>query len=288
MKLSDGFRGYKSFAKINIFLEVIGKRSDSYHDIESLFGRISVYDEIYIRKSKKINIEIINNVNAESIDIYSNLVYKAFMRFKEEFSIDENIDLRIVKNIPVGSGLGGGSSNCAVALKAYSEIFGIDDDKGLEKIASELGSDVMFFLKNCSFALVSGRGEVVEPVDLKGILPYIILIFPDIHISTKDIYGGLKLDYVPVKLSQRLRDELNSNCDIDLTTYLFNRLESVSFKLNKKIEDLKNEIISLGVSSLMSGSGSSVFGLSYDKNLIENAFNVLKKKYRFIYLLKFV
>jgi 4-diphosphocytidyl-2-C-methyl-D-erythritol kinase len=288
MSLNTDFKYYKSFAKINIFLEIVRKRKDGYHDIESLFGRISLYDEIFVKKDLDINVEVINNVNADNIDVNSNLVYKAFVKFRKVFNINDGVYVKLVKNIPVGSGLGGGSSNCAYALRAYSEIFGINDEEKLEKIATELGSDVLFFWKNCSFALVSGRGEIVEPVDIKEELPWILIVFPNLHISTKDAYASLNLDYTPVKNYWEIREKILSSKEIDFRKYLFNRLESVSFKINRKVEDLKNEMLSLGLYSLMSGSGSSVFGLSHDKSKIENAFNVLKKKYHFIYLSKFV
>ena len=288
MNSDNGFRLYRSFAKINIFLEVVGKRPDNYHEIESLFARISLFDEIYIKKSDSIKIEMINNVNAYSIDMASNLVYKAFLRFKERFMIDDGVEIKIIKNIPLGSGLGGGSSNCACALKAYADLFEIKDYEKLKEIASELGSDVMFFLKDCSFAICKGRGEIVEPVSFNFRLPNIILIFPEIHISTKDVYQQLKLDYKPLKLSQRIRDDIKNGRSIDITSYLFNRLEDVSFKMNNRIKDLKDELSSLKIYSLMSGSGSSVFGLSYDDKILTRAFDVLKEKYRFIYLLKFV
>jgi len=288
MSLNTDFKYYKSFAKINIFLEIVRKRKDGYHDIESLFGRISLYDEIFVKKDLDINVEVINNVNADNIDVNSNLVYKAFVKFKKVFNINDGVHVKLIKNIPVGSGLGGGSSNCAYALRAYSEIFGINDEEKLKKIATELGSDVLFFWKNCSFALVSGRGEIVEVVDIKGELPWILIVFPNLHISTKDVYASLSLDYTPVKNYWEIKEKILSSKEIDFCKYLFNRLESVSFKINRKVEDLKNEMLSLGLYSLMSGSGSSVFGLSHDKSKIENAFNVLKKKYNFIYLSKFV
>jgi len=285
--LDRDFRLYKSFAKINIFLEVVKKRNDGYHDIESLFGRISLYDEIYIKKSNLINIEVINNVNAK-IDMESNLIYKAFLRFKREFAIDSGIEVKIIKNIPIGAGLGGGSSNCAVALKAFSEMFSIKDYEKLTLIASEIGSDVVFFLKDTTFALCSGRGEIVEPVSIKGKLPYILIVFPQKYISTKEVYQGLKLNGNPLNIFHKFKDALISKKDIDITNYLFNRLEEVSFRLVKDIYELKKEMNILGLYSLMSGSGSSVFGLSYDKNIVENAFNVLKKKHHFIYFSKFV
>ena len=281
----------KAFAKINLCLEVLNKRDDGYHNIKSLFARIDLHDNLIFekRKDREINITVKNNVNAFNIEFKSNLVYKAAERFINEFSIDCGVDIVLEKNIPIGAGLGGGSSDCASTLLGLSEIFEIDDKDRLFNISKEIGSDVMFFMKDCKFALCEGRGEMVNPVDVKAKLPYIILVFPDINMSTKKVYETMSCDYKTNKEKiNNLLAELGKKSEIDFSKYLFNRLENAIFKINSEVRELKNKIESFSIPSLMSGSGSSVFGISYDLNKISSAFNKLKKSYNFVYISKIV
>ena len=157
----------KAFAKINIYLEVLNKRPDGYHNIKSLFARIDLHDNLIFekRKDREINITLENKVNAFEIELKSNLVYKAAKRFMDEFSISCGVDIILEKNIPLGAGLGGGSSDCASTLIALSELFNIGEKERLFDLSKELGSDVPFFLKETPMAVCEGRGEILTPVN---------------------------------------------------------------------------------------------------------------------------
>ncbi|MCX7905633.1 MAG: 4-(cytidine 5'-diphospho)-2-C-methyl-D-erythritol kinase [Elusimicrobiales bacterium] len=279
-----------SYAKINLFLEVCKKRKDGYHEIVTLFSRVSLFDKIRFskREDKEINIFIKNNVNFNDISKDDNLIYKAILEFEKKFEIKDGFDIYLEKNIPQGAGLGGGSSNCASTLLAMCDIYGIDKNK-VRDIALKLGSDVMFFFEAKKIAVGKGRGEIIEDLDIKAEMPYVILVFPDIFLSTKEVYSNMDYNYIAdLNLFYEFVDELKRYGKVDFSKYLFNRLETSAFKLEKKVKELKEEISSFGVMSLMSGSGSSVFGISYDKNLIDKCFNALKNKYRFIFKLKIV
>lgn len=277
-------------AKVNLFLEVSSKRSDGYHNIITLFARIALSDIISIRKrlDSQIKINIKNNVNVPYIDEKDNLVFKAIKKFEDKFNIKSGYYVEIEKNIPAGAGLGGGSSDCASTLRALCDIYNIRVSNVMD-IASELGSDVSFFLKDCMMCVGTGRGEILEEVKVKAEMSDIILVFPEIHISTKDVYSSMEYNYIPdEKRIFELKKSLEKKGFIDWNYFLFNRLESSAFKIAPSVKSLKQEMIDMGLSSIMSGSGSCVFGLHYDRKKIDDAFTYFSKKYRFVFKTKFV
>ncbi|MGC8866645.1 MAG: 4-(cytidine 5'-diphospho)-2-C-methyl-D-erythritol kinase [Elusimicrobiales bacterium] len=281
---------FKANAKINLFLEVIGKRNDGYHDIVSVFARISLCDKIRLEKNKRFETRIFvkNNVNMPDIELKDNLVWKAVKRFEERFGYKCGYDVYIEKNIPVGAGLGGGSSDCAATLIALSKIYGINKEN-IYPIACELGSDVAFFTRNSMLCAGTGRGEILKDIELKARLPGLVIVFPDIYISSAKVYSSLNLNYNPdLKRFEVMIDAFKKEEDIDFSHLLFNRLEEAAFMIEPKVERLKKRMSELGLVSMMSGSGSSVFGLSYSTDLLDKAYDELKKIYRFVFKAKFV
>lgn len=282
---------YFSYAKINIILEVLSKRADGYHNINSVFARIDLKDILFFEKKNdnKINIYIKNNVNAYDIPVKSNLIYKATELFLNSFNIKSGIDVYIEKNIPLGAGLGGGSSNAATTLIALSDMFNIKDRVKIMEIGNKLGSDVAFFLSESSFAICSGRGEIVTPLKIYSKFPYILLIFPDISVLTKDVYSNLNYNYKPeLELINNFINDVEKNKEIDLSKYLFNRLESSTFKIRPEIEALKQELKKEFDGVCMSGSGSTVFVIDNDIGKLEKLRDKYLKKYSFVFLTKFV
>lgn len=281
---------YFSYAKVNIILEVISKRDDGYHNIKSIFARIDLKDILFFEKrDSKINIYLKNNVNAYDIPVKSNLIYKATELFLSSFNIRSGVDIYLEKNIPLGAGLGGGSSNAATTLIALSEMFNIEDRSKIVEIGKKLGSDIPFFLANSSFAICSGRGEIVEPLKIYSKLPYILLIFPDLSVLTKDVYSNLSYDYNPnIALIDDFINDAKNNREIDLTRYLFNRLESSTFKIKPEIEVLKKELKKEFDGVCMSGSGSTVFVIDNNIERLKKLRDRYLKKYSFVFLTKFV
>jgi 4-diphosphocytidyl-2-C-methyl-D-erythritol kinase len=252
----------KSPAKINLGLRVVGKRPDGYHNIETVLHEINLYDEIEISLSTG-RVELITN----SPDVPTgneNLCIKAARLFFERFDIKTSVKIYLKKNIPVGAGLGGGSSDAVGVLKGLNKLFGIDaGDDVMHEIASQLGSDAPFFVRGGT-AYATGRGDILEYFKFE--IPYdVVLIYPGINISTSWAYKNVK----PGKYICRknLRDTLIKNIDKPdvLRIELKNDFEEVVFKNYPEIADIKRKLYNAGaLFALMSGSGSSVFGF-FDK-----------------------
>ncbi len=187
----------KSPAKINIGLRVLSKRKDGYHNIETIFHTVRIYDliKVTIRSSKKTKITV--ETNLRNINDEDNICYKAVELFLKTFKIKEpvHINIRIQKNIPLGAGLGGGSSDAASVLKILTKHFKIKDQHRhlLRKIALQLGSDVPFFTKGGGTYHAVSRGEVLSRMPKFILRHKILIVNPGIKIPTKWAYKALKV-----------------------------------------------------------------------------------------------
>lgn len=272
-------------AKINLFLKVLRKREDGYHDIFSLMQPISLYDEIVVEMEDGNGIFVsCDNTNVPCDR--TNLAYKAAEIFFNVTGISRNLSLTIKKNIPVAAGLGGGSSNAATVLKALNEITstGLPPEKLME-MAAGLGADVPFFIagKTC---IASGSGEILELVELP--LFWYILINPGFPVSTQRVYQNLDLtknqENINISVSKvkafccggRLEDPQIVH------SILINDLEDVTIRKHPEIKEIKQSLIDSGaVGALMSGSGPTVFGVFRDEGKARTAFARIKKDQRF-------
>ena len=182
-----------SYAKINLSLEIGRKLPNNYHQINSVFNQIDLHDKISIKKLKQNKIIIKSNI--KDIQNKNNLAYKAASSLKNKYKIKEGIEININKNIPLQSGLGGGSSNAASTLMALNELFDLKLKKNeLINLASKIGSDDPFFIegKTC---FVSGTGDKIKKIDLNLQLNFLI-IKPKISISTKSAYDLLEKEKI--------------------------------------------------------------------------------------------
>ena len=254
----------KAPAKINLFLEILGKRDDGYHEIETVMQEIDLVDNLQfeeIREGVKLKC---NNKNIPSDE--NNLVCKAANLMVNECGIKKGVLISLEKNIPVGAGLGGGSSDAATTLKALNSLWKIGlSDVDLVEFAARLGSDIPFFIKGKT-ALCSGRGEKITPIEVKSEMNYLV-IFPHINISTATIYRNLKID-----LTKKRKDvsfftnALKHHKAADISKLLFNRLEEVIFTTYPDLLDVKSVLNHFGFCGLsISGSGSAFFGLCNDR-----------------------
>lgn len=285
----------KAPCKINISLDITSKREDGYHLIESLFHTVNLYDIISIEKSDKYSIHT-NGMFALKDDEEDNIVTKVFNYFKNEMGLIDNYNINIEKNIPTGAGLGGGSSDTANIIKFFLSELNIDINDSLIESFSRFGADIPFFIRG-SLAWVSGIGEKIKNYNF--ILPYnIILIYPNIHVSTKLAYSKFvkddfnKSDIFAIKNmldnGECFNKDINFN---DIVSNTYNIFEKNVFNLDKRIEDIKlhaENIIKRKVS--MSGSGSSLFAL-YENNdkKIDDDFNKLKSEMNYnIYKLSLI
>jgi len=285
----------KAYAKINLFLEIESKRKDGFHNIQSLFARVSLYDKIIIsRGNKGINIKIKDNSNLGDIPIEKNIVYKTCTAFFKTFNLNPDVDIFLEKNIPVGAGLGGGSSDCACVLNGLSYIYKVNNSKKIFNIAKILGSDVPFFLYNYPFAHCYGRGEKVEKINLNSKMPNILIIWPDTFISTKSVYENFKIgDKSEIRKNiSKMKDFINvlksKNNHIDLSKFLFNRFEYYVFKKYPILNKVKTIIDKHSLPSIMSGSGSSLIAFSYDIKKLKSLYSEISTLHKFIFLAKFI
>ncbi len=247
-----------AYAKINLGLRVLGKRDDGFHNIETVFHRIDLCDELKIEPA---NEDISVSSDDESLPLNeNNLCWKAIELLRTEIGTPRGAAVHVKKRIPIGAGLGGGSSDAAAVLTALPAVWHIPVDAStLARVALCIGSDVPYFLHDRS-AYAEGRGERLKFVTLP--LPYSILVVtPNIHISTAWAYGELEKQMR--EMSERPKFYDGAMCKLaPVASLMENDFESVVFPAYPEIAELKRELLSQGASyTLLSGSGSSVFGL---------------------------
>ncbi len=249
-----------AYAKINLHLRVLGKRKDGYHEIESVFQRISIADSLLVRL-----VPSGFSVHCPNFELpVENTLRRAFELFKATTGFSGGVNVSLVKGIPVGAGLGGGSSDAVELLKALNILTGAGLSLSeMQPLALQIGSDCPFFLQE-PVAVVSGRGEVFSPIDAR--LDCLgVLIFPDVHSSSAEAYSLLDK-----------RNRCHGNCfkkspdgflaeqyKLDFSKWCFvNDFEEVLFEKHSEVLQAKSALLSAGADfALMSGSGSSVFGL---------------------------
>ena len=244
-----------SYAKINLFLELIGKLPNNYHQVNTILCSIDLFDLLNYELIESP--EIILTCNIPSLISTSNLIYRVASYVKERFNVSSGIKIHLEKHIPISAGLGGGSSNAANCILALNEMWQLNLSKPqMHKIASQFGSDVNFFLEGGT-AKGENRGEVITKLP-SIFLNNILLVNPGIEISSAEAY---KLAYLPKKQEQRKFDPSN------LIGSCFNRLESGIRSAYPVIDNIINTISNFGAKiAMMSGSGSTCFGIFDSKD----------------------
>ncbi|SNS03787.1 4-diphosphocytidyl-2-C-methyl-D-erythritol kinase [Belliella buryatensis] len=245
-------------AKINLGLHITAKRKDGYHDIETCMVPIPLYDALEIILDKK-TIFTSTGLPIPGSD-KDNLIMKALKLFRKDFNELPHINIHLHKNIPMGAGLGGGSADAAFALKLMNNLFDLHlEDWFLEDYAAQLGSDCPFFIENTP-KIATGRGEILEPIDLDLKGTYLLLINPQIHIGTKEAYAGVTPTAPAVDLKAALTDRSRWKDE------LINDFEASVFPRYPEIDSIKSQLYEMGAFyAAMSGSGSTVFGLFEEK-----------------------
>lgn len=251
-------------AKINLGLNIISRREDGFHNLETIFYPVNIFDMITIEKSNRTTFETNNELlNAENT---SNLILKALSLLEEKSNQQLSCKIFLDKRIPTGAGLGGGSSNAAVTLVALNNFFELNiESSELRNLALQLGSDVPFFLfgKPC---FAEGRGEIITPISLS--IPYpILLVNPRIHISTAWAFNNIT-PAIPKYSLKKFADDI---IDFDkMKMKLVNDFEKPVFASYPEIRNIKIEMMRHGaIYSQMSGSGSTVFGIFNDESAMK-------------------
>lgn len=284
----------KSYAKINLFLDIVGKREDNYHLIESLFHTIDLHDEIIIKENVRHSTTTIKTSGDFCLDDNSeeNIVSKVFKYFEHYYNLEKSYSVEIVKNIPTGAGLGGGSSNAAIVIKYLNtKIEKPLNRKELLHLSTRFGADVPFFIDSgCKWA--SGIGDILT--NHKKLPYYILLIYPDIHISTKEAYSRFNSSMFD-KGSFLNFKQIIENGSVDFLEFkesLYNVFEENIYSFNSDIKNIKENITNLlNEKVVMSGSGSSLFVVYDNRTKMLHDYTAIKnkmKELKFVYALNLI
>lgn len=256
----------KAYAKVNLVLDVLGKRPDGYHEVSMVMQNLSLYDTLSFEAEEAEDIRISLDGNRTDIPLNeNNLVYKAAMLMLDKYQIKAHINIYIDKQIPVEAGMAGGSTDCAATFHALNELFNIGaDTKTLMELGVMLGADVPYCIMG-ETALSEGIGELLTPVTpLKGC--YVLVAKPPVNVSTAMVYK--EFDSKVVEKHPDVGEMVRSlECgDIDgVARNMSNILETVTVAIHPKIEELKNIMKNQGaLNAVMSGSGPTVFGIYRD------------------------
>ncbi len=263
-------------AKVNLFLEVTGRRKDGYHTLASLFTRINLYDvlemEVVGANNPVPTLEIVDELNTMPLSAGpDNLVLRAAKAFYREFRVGVGVKIVLYKRIPMGAGLGGGSADAAGTLLGLARLLNINltaaRKKKLHDIGVKLGADVPFFLKEANFCRATGIGDRLKPVKIAKSLPFMVLVWPGFPSPTGPVFTALpprKRSETLTRLSQldKLIRRLKSGRPVEeWGGLLFNRLEQAQLPVMTDIAQARRILEATGAKGVrMSGSGSSVYG----------------------------
>lgn len=263
-------------AKLNLSLDVTGKRKNGYHDIKTLMVMTDLCDEMVFSKSERLEI-----IPEFSFDLKSNLIYKAYELLKNKVGYDLPFKVEIKKKIPIAAGLAGGTSNGAACLYALNDLYNINIPRAeLIEMAGGLGADFTYMMTGGS-KIAKGIGDILEEVDPIE-LDHVLIINPGYGVSTKEVYQKIKIDKERIDFSKIL--EGLYELDIEkLNFYLRNKMEDVVFSLHPDLLDIKNKLRAFNSAPLMSGSGATIFGIFADEKSLEEAYDYFKEIYKYTY-----
>ena len=246
-------------AKINLGLNIVEKRPDGYHNLETVFYPINLQDALEVTEMENEEREYKLKVSGTSIEgePESNLVVKAYRLLKKDFPEMPPINIHIFKHIPTGAGLGGGSADAAFMIKLLNEKFNLNlNTERMEEYVAALGADCAFFIRN-SPVFASGIGNIFESINLSLKGYYIVLVKPDIFVSTKDAFAHI----TPIHPNQSLKEIVRMPIETWRAT-MKNDFEESVFQKYPEIAAIKDKLYDMGaVYASMSGSGSSVYGI---------------------------
>ena len=279
-----------AYGKINLGLDVLGKRDDGYHDLDMIMQSVDLADKIIITKNDSGEITVKSNTGKIPND-ESNLAYKAAKILMDEFDIKKGVEIEIEKNIPISGGMAGGSTDCAAVLKGMNKLFKLKlSEQDLMDRGVKLGADVPYCIMGKT-ARAQGIGEILTPIPnkLKG---YIVLAKPPISVSTGFVYGRIDEVEVKNKPDTEAMIEAIKNKDLKaLSDTICNVLEEVTIPDYPIVQEIKDKMMAHGaLNSMMTGSGPTVFGLYDDKKKAIETVDALKESRTLeqLYLVKFV
>lgn len=273
--------------KINLGLKVLNKREDGYHNLDSIFLPLAWPADVLKIRPAKSGFHLQCDKPLDS----ANILEKTWKIFAQATSFAPALSLSLVKNIPVGAGLGGGSSDAATFLKWLAQQTPAPMSKpGLLDLAAKIGADVPFFLMN-KLARISGAGEIVRPVKNMKLECWIVLIWPQIYCSTAEIFQAFDRDATVMQeknLTKPSQPDTDFVPDQNGLPECLNDLEQPVFVRYPELANIKAKFLQLGaIRSAMSGSGSTIYGIFLEQETAKKAVQAFCQKYRHIYLVHF-
>ncbi len=253
-----------AFAKINLRLEILGKRSDGYHELRTIFQTVSLHDDLKLRRSKRpgISLHVQGNEALSGEPVEKNLVYRAVQALQRELRDEGGVEVELKKKIPAGRGLGGGSSDAAAAMMGYLRLTGKKlAMERLMEIGALLGADVPFFLQG-GRALGIGRGDEIYPLPDIATKSILVVSPRDIHVPTPDAYRWLNASELTKSAEN---PKLWKFCALSWSvqgTGLLNDFEGAVFQHYPRLAEIKRDLLQKGATeALLAGSGSAVIGV---------------------------
>jgi 4-diphosphocytidyl-2-C-methyl-D-erythritol kinase len=269
----------KAYAKLNLYLDVVRKRVDGYHDLEMVMVPIDLFDVLEINIAE----DMIMECDKTYIPLDErNTVIKAYHLMKKTFKIQDHHHIRLVKNIPAQAGLAGGSTDGAAVIRMFNEMYRLDlTDQQMIDLAIQVGADVPFCLFETT-AKVEGVGEIITP--LKRTLDfYLFLIKPKFGISTKALFEQFKINNDKGKSFESMVHALESDDYAGLCSSIYNRLQQEAVRANPQIGRIVSELLDFGFDcAAMTGSGSVIYGITKDEDLVNRAVDAFVFKYPFV------
>lgn len=273
----------RSYAKINLSLDILKKREDGYHEVEMIMQTIDLYDVIELTSTDG---EITVKCNKRYVPNDSrNIAYKAAEHFLDVYNIKKGVNIVIKKNIPVSAGMAGGSSNAAAVYRGLRSMYKPHiTNEELKSLAVKIGSDIPFCISGGT-AICRGIGEKITNIKLfKNKI--LVVVKPNFGVSTSEVYKKLDMSKIFKHPNNRLlkqaieKDNLNLLC-----REMRNLLENVTIGMYPKIKEIKKELVYLGsIGAMMTGSGPTVFGFFSDMLTAQNAFLKMKNKYEEVFI----
>ncbi|MBO5055596.1 MAG: 4-(cytidine 5'-diphospho)-2-C-methyl-D-erythritol kinase [Lachnospiraceae bacterium] len=270
----------KAYAKINLGLDVLRRRTDGYHEVKMIMQTVGIYDVLTFKKSGKEgefpNISISLD-NEELPCDKGNLIYKAAELIMETYHIKEGVEISLQKNIPIAAGMAGGSTDAAAVFHGLNELFDLCMNlEDMKKLGVKIGADVPYCIMGGT-ALSEGIGERLTPVPAPP-EAYLLIAKPDINVSTRFVYENLHADTLKQHPDiDGMVEALKAGSLKGITDRMGNVLETVTVKEYPVISQIKEEMLKTGAeNSLMSGSGPTVFGIYKEKETVKKAYEIIK------------
>lgn len=268
----------KAYGKINLSLDVLGRRENGYHEVSMIMQTVGIYDTISLSKIDGDGIRLTASTKELPLDD-NNIVYKAIRLIKEEYGIETGVSVHIEKQLPIAAGMGGGSADAAATLRGMNRLFNLElNETELEELGLKLGADVPFLIRG-GIALAEGIGERLTELE-----PFpecaLLIVKPKLGVSTKEVYEAFdSLSEVKHPDIESVVKGLGKSSLCDIVKDLGNVLEEVTVRKHRIISEIKQLLLENGaVFSMMTGSGPTVFGVFESEKEAEEAKLVLKKQ----------